>query len=328
MTATSSARPRISIVIPAYNVEAYVGETLASTLAQTVPAYEIIVIDDGSTDATYEVLKGFESEPLVRLYRQSNRGLGPTRNRGASLARGDYLYFFDADDLLDPRFVERIQQAIADGAQPDVVLFSGSPFAQTPELESHVGNYARYTNGTRLDSVEAINRLLEAKGKIDVSASLYVVSRSFWLESDLRYPDILHEDAYLIMPLLLAASSITIIDEDLFHQRVRPDSITTGAWSLAHFRGYAENLRLAIELIERRPTSDPAVQKYLRRRCRRFAKYYIRQANTLGQPVQASLLVRAAVKSRSRKILKKWIKHLLARWARRSSVSPDGEMRQ
>jgi glycosyltransferase involved in cell wall biosynthesis len=89
--------PLISVIIPAYNAERYLGESIASVLAQTPRPHEIIVIDDGSTDGTANVAQSFLS--LIRYKWQPNGGAGAARNRGVELACGNFLAFLDADDL-------------------------------------------------------------------------------------------------------------------------------------------------------------------------------------------------------------------------------------
>ena len=310
LATVSGYTPRISIVIPAYNVEAYIRAAIQSTLAQTAPAYEIIIIDDGSTDSTRAVLAEFEGHPSVRLYRQSNHGPGPTRNRGASLAGGDYLYFFDADDLLDERFVECIQSEIARAHGPDVVLFSGQSFTEDPKLSRYVKSYARRATGSGLDSVQAISQLLEKRDWIHAPAWLYVVSRPFWHDAELAYPDIIYEDENVIMPLLLAASRINITDDVLFYRRLRAGSIMTRVRTRAHAVGRKSNLIHAIKMIECRPSADRTVKRLLRRRCRSMAKAYLHELDALGQPVEAGLLARAALKTRRRELLWECVKRM------------------
>ncbi|MGH7450208.1 MAG: glycosyltransferase family 2 protein [bacterium] len=87
----------ISVIIPAYNAGRYLGEAIASVLAQTHRAHEIIVIDDGSTDDTANIAQSFS--PSVRYEWQPNDGAGAARNHGVELARGNFLAFLDADDL-------------------------------------------------------------------------------------------------------------------------------------------------------------------------------------------------------------------------------------
>lgn len=92
----------VSIVIPAYNARRWIGESIESALAQTWPAKEIIVVDDGSRDGTHEIAQRYVSRG-VRVLNQENRGASAARNAGLRLARGSYIQFLDADDLLHPQ---------------------------------------------------------------------------------------------------------------------------------------------------------------------------------------------------------------------------------
>lgn len=105
----------VSVVIPCYNGAAFLRETLASVLAQTRPAQEIVVIDDGSTDDSADIAASFG--PPVRVIRQANRGESAARNRGIRESRGEWVAFLDADDLWLP---ERIAAQFAE-APPDAV---------------------------------------------------------------------------------------------------------------------------------------------------------------------------------------------------------------
>ncbi len=95
-----SDEPTVSVVIPAYNAERYIGETLESVLAQTYRDFEVVVVDDGSTDGTREIVRNY-GEP-VRLVEQPNSGPAAARNRGIREARGRFIAFIDADDLWHP----------------------------------------------------------------------------------------------------------------------------------------------------------------------------------------------------------------------------------
>jgi glycosyltransferase involved in cell wall biosynthesis len=98
--------PVVSILIPAYNAEPFVEQTIRSALAQTWPAIEVIVVDDGSTDQTWRTVESFRGSK-VRPIRQENRGASSARNRAVREAQGDYIQFLDADDLLAPEKIER-----------------------------------------------------------------------------------------------------------------------------------------------------------------------------------------------------------------------------
>jgi len=91
--------PFVSVIVPAYNAENFLGEAIESILAQTYQSYEIIVVDDGSKDRTREIVSLYPS--VIYVY-QTNAGTAAARNRGVEVARGEYLSFLDADDLWMP----------------------------------------------------------------------------------------------------------------------------------------------------------------------------------------------------------------------------------
>src|SRR4051812_8060223 len=100
--------PTVSVIIPAYNAEAFVGRTLASLRAQSFTDFEAIVVDDGSKDATAAVVQAVvEADPRFRLIRQANGGVAVARNRALAEVRGRYVANLDADDLWRPQFLER-----------------------------------------------------------------------------------------------------------------------------------------------------------------------------------------------------------------------------
>ena len=111
----------VSIVIPAYNAERFAAETVQSALAQTVAEREIIVVDDGSTDGTAGILRGFGD--AIRCEFGPNRGASAARNRGTALSRGRYLQYLDADDLLEPdataKRISALEESGADVAYSD-----------------------------------------------------------------------------------------------------------------------------------------------------------------------------------------------------------------
>lgn len=103
--ALATHKPTVSIIIPAYNSAEYLSDAIASVLEQTYTNYEIIVINDGSTDNTDEIVAPYLDQ--IRYFKQSNQGVSHTRNRGICLARGEYIAFLDADDILMPFKLEQ-----------------------------------------------------------------------------------------------------------------------------------------------------------------------------------------------------------------------------
>lgn len=89
----------VSVLVPAFNAQRWIGECITSVLSQTWPEYELIVVDDGSSDRTYEIARRFQSR-CVKVVSQDNRGASAARNKALSLAQGEYIQWLDADDLL------------------------------------------------------------------------------------------------------------------------------------------------------------------------------------------------------------------------------------
>ncbi len=144
-------KPRFSVVIPAYNAAATLARAIESVRAQTWPAHEVIVVDDGSSDATAEVAARFGDE--VRLTRQPNQGVAAARNRGAREASGDWLAFLDADDWY----------------APDRLRLHAEWIAEDPTLDFLTGDYeyrdeAGTPLGTSMAQHDAGRRMLAKAG--------------------------------------------------------------------------------------------------------------------------------------------------------------------
>lgn len=114
---------RVSVVIPTYNVENYIRETLECFLKQTLRDIEIIVVDDGSTDRTREILREMrEKDNRISVYEQENQGAGIARNYGLEHATGKYVYFFDGDDYCESDFLNKVVDK-AEKTGADIVVF-------------------------------------------------------------------------------------------------------------------------------------------------------------------------------------------------------------
>lgn len=127
--------PNVSVIIPAYNAEAFIADTIQSVLAQTYQDFEIIVVDDGSTDGTLAALDAFNGR--VRVHSQRNSGVATARNAGAGLATGTFIAFLDADDLWLPH---KLEQQLYHSTAPMTFTdrFNIGARGELPELQSDV----------------------------------------------------------------------------------------------------------------------------------------------------------------------------------------------
>src|SRR5437588_11039314 len=125
----------ISVIIAVYNGEPYIGEAIESVLEQTLPADELIVVDDGSTDATPQTVQRFGD--AVRYERRSRAGFAAGRNRGVELSAGDYLAFLDADDRFVPGKLALQLEALRADPALDAVIGHVRAFI-SPDLRTMV----------------------------------------------------------------------------------------------------------------------------------------------------------------------------------------------
>jgi glycosyltransferase involved in cell wall biosynthesis len=136
--------PLISVIIPAYNAEAFIGETLESVLVQTYHHIEVLVIDDGSQDETANIVRGFaERDSRICLIQQPNAGVVPSRNRGIQLAKGELIAPLDADDIWMPENLEKQVQCMMHSEPSVGVVYSWS--FDIDEQSNPMGKFHAYT---------------------------------------------------------------------------------------------------------------------------------------------------------------------------------------
>lgn len=115
----NNSNPIVSLIVPVYNGEDYIGKTVQSVLKQTYDNWELLIIDDGSTDHTKEVINKFKDHPRIKYFYKKNGGQGSARNLGIKKSKGSYLAFLDADDLWDE---DRLEMQIKLLLEKDVSL--------------------------------------------------------------------------------------------------------------------------------------------------------------------------------------------------------------
>ena len=208
--------PRISVVVPIYNVERYLPACLDSVAGQTVGDFEVVMVNDGSTDSGPELAEEYSRrDPRFRLVHQENAGLSAARNTGSDAAGGEFLAFLDSDDVLPPNAYELLLGALdttgSDFATGNVhrltrwgtsqSAFLAKTFART-QLKSHV---------TRFRPLIA-----------DRTAWNKLWRRSFWDRQGYRFPEgMLHEDIPVVVPAQFAAHSVDVIADPVYLWRIR-----------------------------------------------------------------------------------------------------------
>jgi CDP-glycerol glycerophosphotransferase len=213
--------PRISVIVPIYEMEAYLDDCLRSVAAQTFADLEVVMVDDGSTDGSAAIAERHaERDGRLRLVRQANGGLGHARNTGVRAATGEFLLFLDSDDRLPPDalalLLGSLERSGSDFATGAVHRFTAARTWPAPFLRKAFARRRRRTHVTRFRWLLS-DRMAQNK----------LWRRSFWDEHGLRFPEgCLHEDIPVVVPAHFLARSVDVVPRPVYLWRLREGSIT------------------------------------------------------------------------------------------------------
>jgi len=230
--------PQVSIIIPAYNHENYISDCLDSVIKQTATDWECLVVNDGSTDNTKEIILSYTEKNLkIRMINQPNKGLAAARNKGLSEAKGDYIQFIDSDDVIKENKLK---------LQLDLML-------QTNEFALSITNYyysigndfniksSRPWLSTRFRSENHLHNLIsdwETKMTIPFHCFLFDAN-PLKILFDEQLPN--HEDWDFLMNVLRLNPKIFYIDQKLAIYRVHENSMAQDKASMKN--GFAQAIR-------------------------------------------------------------------------------------
>ena len=220
--ADARATPVLSVVVPAYNVEAYIGECLDSLLDSTLRTLEVIVVDDGSTDATHDIARKYaHRDPRVKVFRQTNSGQGIARNVGVEHARGEYLTFIDSDDTVPPQafrlMVRTLEQTGSDFVVGSARRFSNNNFRITGWAHT-VHQKDRF--GVTIESFPLAMQ--------DIIACNRVFRTEFWREQVGGFRGhIAYEDHVPMLTAYVRARQFDVLSRTTYNWRIREDLTST-----------------------------------------------------------------------------------------------------
>lgn len=217
--------PRISVVIPVYNVEKYLERSLESVLAQTVDPYEVILVDDGSTDHSGEICDRYaESHEGWKVVHKKNGGLGMARNTGMDIAGGTHIIWLDSDDTLQPYTIDLYCRVLAE--IPDVDMAIGG-FEMVSEKNPMPSMQASFQIES-LDSDTVQYAFLLRKIRILAPGTLYSLA---WLRREhLRYDTIPYSEDQLFLWQAMAKVKKAVVCKDIvYNYLVRPGSLMTAS---------------------------------------------------------------------------------------------------
>jgi CDP-glycerol glycerophosphotransferase len=252
--------PKLSIVVPFYNVEPYIEACLESIARQTMRDLEVIMVDDGSPDGSAVIAKAYaESDPRFRLIQQQNQGLGPARNTGTAYATGNYIAFADSDDIIARSAYEllvgSLEETGSDIAAGNVMRFNTARAWQGWAHAEPFGTTRLRTHVTEQVSLMR-DRMVWNK----------VFRRSFWDAKDLSFPGMLYEDSPVMVRAHVLAAKVDVHSPHVYYWRQRDSgelSITQRKAELSNLEDRMESVRQVHDFLhESAPRLKPIYDQY------------------------------------------------------------------
>lgn len=242
--------PRLSVVVPFYGVEDYIGPCLESLAAQTFRDLEVILVDDGSPDGSAAIAQGFvDRDPRFRLLAQPNQGLGCARNTGAMVAEGEFITFVDSDDLVPWHAYEQMVGTL-DSTGSSLVAANARRFNRAGGVRGswlHRSVFQRTALATHITETPqlALDRMIWNK----------VYRRDFWEQHSFAFPPIRYEDYPVTLGAHLAALTVDMIATPLYYWREREsgDSITQQAFRYDNLLDRVRSAEMVFEVVGRAP---------------------------------------------------------------------------
>lgn len=221
---------KVSVIIPVYNTAAYLKEAIDSVINQTLKEIEIIAVNDGSHDNSSNILQAFAAnDKRVKVISfEKNRGVSVCRNTGINKAVGEYIYFFDSDDILESNCLETCYLKISE-ENYDFLIFDGRTFSDN-HVKMHFNASYQRTQLLQKKSYygkELISFLIQ-KRSYSCSVCLCFIRKDFLQYNNLYFfPNTLFEDVLFTAHMFLLAESVGIEKQTFFNRRIRENSTMT-----------------------------------------------------------------------------------------------------
>jgi glycosyltransferase involved in cell wall biosynthesis len=253
----------ISIIVPAFNASGTIKATLDSLFAQSYDKYEVIVVDDGSTDNTWKLLQDAQKQkPQLVLHHQPNKGVSTARNTGLSIARGEYICFCDADDLYSPSYLQEMYAAIsssdADWVHCNRYITKGNRTLKKPQ-RIPPGEYNHMGLMSRVVDDGTLTGLLFSSVCLCIYKRSIIVGNSISFDADVA----INEDGVFNLKYFFCSDKCMVIPSYLYTQIILPMK------GKPRFEGsdIFDNANRAIhEVCEDRLSSEESVEQFKRRR--------------------------------------------------------------
>lgn len=219
---------KISIIIPCYNTATYLGKCIESVIQQVNNDWEMILINDGSTDDTADIIRIYsEKDVRIKVINQKNEGLSVARNNGVKEATGDYILFLDSDDWYkDESCLNQIVKASNNGCA-DIIVFRIQHILKNGYAKEDNLDYFEKMEGYTYTGEEYLQMVLSKDAIYSWYAWRYAFRREFWIQNQFQFRLRAFEDMDIIYSVLLKAQNMIVMNEFIYQYRMgREGSIT------------------------------------------------------------------------------------------------------
>lgn len=217
-----SAQPKVSVITPAYNVAPYIGQCIESVQAQTLTDWEMVIVNDASTDETPQIVQRYLNDSRIRLVQnERNMGLGYTRNRALREARGEWIAVLDADDWYAP---ERLEKLVALAEQTSADMVADLQLYLTERGSVYAVAWATHAKPPKQPRTYTAEEVIRAH-----PAFKPMVRRAFLESQQIHYHEGMRQwaDYAFYVEIMLKGGRFALLPEPLYYYRVRPRTLTT-----------------------------------------------------------------------------------------------------
>lgn len=271
-------QPKVSVIVPVYNTGPYLHGCIKSILSQSLQDFELILIDDASTDDSLAILKSYAGEDdRITLVRHSkNAGQSVARNTGLTYAQGEYVYFIDSDDQLAGNALE-VLCTRAEEDRLDVLRFSASSVYESEELAKKFPAYTmlyNITNDYRLTDGKTLFKALVKNNEYIVSPCLCLIRTEFLRQNNIIfYEGIIYEDNIFTFEVLMNAQKTCCIKDKLYRRLVRECSTMTSPQKYKNYEGYLVTMYCLMRYLENCPAPDQELYAAIGDRIQMYARF-------------------------------------------------------